>query len=282
MSLSKEQNDILALFNLENEDVEDVSFSNEEGNAVVRILLRANYPPCPDCGNTDVVIKGYEHKKIKHGILADRRCTLYYKARRYKCPVCKRTYYEFNPFVFGSAKISALTVNNVLRDLKNQNETFISVAKRYHISPTSAASIFDQHIMMPRLPLPKVICVHECCAFFHKGENSKYVFTILDYHSNVPVDILPSRKLNYLTSYFLNIPIEERKGVEVVATDMYKEYRSLIRKVFPSTTLHCCERFHVSQEMMRKVDGVRIRVMKSVPKYIKGTPIIIKYPINAI
>lgn len=266
MSLDKDKNALLALFNLESENVLDVNYFNDATGAVVSVLLRPDYPPCPDCGNTSVIIKGYELKRITHGLLSDRNCTIHYKARRYKCPVCKRTYYEHNPFCFNSMKISALTVQNVLRDLKKQNETFASVAQRYHISPTSAASIFDSHVMMPRLPLPQLQCWDEAYAFHHRGENSKYVFTILDFTSQAPVDILPSRKKDYLMSYFMNIPVEERRNVKMIATDMYSEYRSLIRTLFPQA-FHSVDHYHVSQELSRKVDRVRIRVMKSVPKY---------------
>ena len=270
MSLSKQQNDILALFNLESEDIEDISYSNEADLAIIRILLRPDYPPCPDCGNPDVVIKGYELKKINHGILTDRKCILHYSARRYRCPICGRTFYEHNPFVFSSMKISALTVESVLKDLKSQTETFSSVAKRYHISPTTAASIFDQHVQLPRLPLPELMSIDENYAFFHKGENSKYIFVMLDYRTGNAIDILPSRRLDYLKDYFLKIPKEERKNVKMIATDMYKEYRTLIKDVFQDS-LHTVDHFHLVQELSRKTDSVRIRVMKSVPKYIKDT-----------
>ncbi len=270
MSLTKEKQDILALFNLEDENIEHISFSNENNCAAAEVLLRADYPPCPDCGNTHVVIKCYQTRVINHGLLADRKCVIRYRARRYQCPVCKRTWYEHNPFCFKSMKISALTVQNVLRDLKKQSETFASVASRYHISPTSAASIFDQHVKMPRLSLPELMCWDEAYAFFHEGEKSKYVFTILDFKSQVPADILPSRKKEYLTSYFLNIPAEERKNVRMISTDMYKEYRSLIDALFPHA-IHSVDHYHVSQELGRKVDRVRIRVMKSVPKKMPGS-----------
>ena len=59
MSLSSQQNDILALFNLESEDIEDISYANEAELVIIRILLRPDYPPCPDCGNPNVLIKGY-------------------------------------------------------------------------------------------------------------------------------------------------------------------------------------------------------------------------------
>ena len=268
MALSNRQNDILELFNLESEDIENISYVNDNGTAVVALSLRPDYPPCPDCGNTDVTIKGYELKKISHGLLTDRKCIIHYRARRYRCPVCQRTYYEHNPFVFSSMKISALTVHNILKDLKSQTETFASVAKRYHISPTSVASIFDQHVQLPRLPLPEYMSIDENYAFFHKSENSKYIFVMLDYHTGNPIDILPSRRLEYLKDYFLKIPIEERKNVRMIATDMYKEYRTLIHDIFPQA-IHSVDHFHLIQELSRKTDRVRIRVMKSVPKYIK-------------
>lgn len=271
MSLNKEKYDILALFNLEDEDIEDISFSNLNNCAVADVFLRPDHPPCPDCGNTHVLIKGYQIKVINHGVLSDRKCLIHYHARRYKCPVCKRTWYERNPFCFNSMKISALTVQNVLRDLKKQTETFSSVASRYHISPTSAASIFDKHVQMPRLTLPEYMCWDEAYAFFHQGENSKYVFTILDYTSQVPVDILPSRKKEYLVHYFMGIPEEERKNVKMISTDMFKDYRSVIKDVFGDSVTHSVDHYHVSQEMGRKVDRVRIRVMKSVTKYKPGT-----------
>lgn len=269
MSLDKDKNAILSLFNLESENVQDVDYYDDPTGAVISVLLRPDYPPCPDCGCSEVTIKGYERKRIKHGLLSDRNCTILYHARRYKCPVCKRTFYEHNPFCFNSMKISALTVQNVLRDLKKQNETYSSVAQRYHISPTSAASIFDSHVMMPRLSLPELQCWDEAYAFHHKDENSKYVFTILDFSSQSPVDILPSRKKEYLISYFMNIPVEERRNVKMIATDMYHEYRAIIRKLFPQA-YHSVDHYHVSQELSRKVDRVRIRIMKNVPKYVEG------------
>ena len=112
--------------------------------------------------------------------------------------------------------------------------------------------------------------------FLYKGvlyqtfTNSKYVFTMLDFNTIEPIDILPSRKKEYLMSYFYKIPIEERRRVKMIATDMYSEYRLIIRAVFPNA-LHAVDHYHVIQDLSRKTDSVRIRVMKSVPKKISGT-----------
>jgi transposase len=55
----------------------------------------------------------------------------------------------------------------------------------------------------------------------------------------------------------------------MIATDMYHEYRAIIRKLFPQA-YHSVDHYHVSQELSRKVDRVRIRIMKNVPKYVEG------------
>lgn len=270
MSQSSEKQAILELFNLDQSRIEDIEYHNDNGNAIVDVLLCADYPPCPDCDCKTPEIKEYVLKRINHSILTDRKCTLNYHARRYRCPVCHRTYYEKNPFCFGSQRLSAMTILNVLKDLKKATETFSTVAERYHISPTSAASILDHHVLEGRRKLPDLMCWDEAYAFHHKDLNSKYVFTILDFESEEPVDILPCRRKDYLTDYFLRIPAEERKGVKMIATDMYSEYRSIIQDLFDSA-YHCVDHYHVSQELSRQVDHVRVRVMKSVPKYIKDT-----------
>ena len=105
------------------------------------------------------------------------------------------------------------------------------------------------------------MCWDENNAFHHPGENSKYVFVILDLESQEPVDILPSRRRDYLLSCFLKIPVEERKRVKMIATDMYGEYRAIIRELFPKA-YHSVDHYHVSQELSRKTDSVRVREMR--------------------
>lgn len=116
------------------------------------------------------------------------------------------------------------------------------------------------------------MCWDETYAFHHKGENSKYVFTILDFENAEPVDMLPSRKKDYLMGYFFSIPKEELKTVKMISTDMYDEYRGVIHSLFPQA-FHSVDHYHVSQELGRKVDKVLMRVMKSVDKYLPDSKI---------
>ena len=200
---------IVDLFHLEPSSVQKITYSTQNFQAIFEITLEPDYDACPFCGCTHPKIKNYVKKRIKHAALANRNCMILYNARRYVCPICKHTYYEKKTFVFKSNKISILTVINCLEDLKEFNETFTSVAKRYNISPTSVCSIFDKHVDIERKKLPKILNFDEVYAF--RSKESKYVCVLLDFENQVPIDILPQRRKDYLEKYFENIPRQERQ-----------------------------------------------------------------------
>ena len=252
---------LVDLFNLSDGDIQNVTHENQNGKTVVFVTLVPHHLDCPDCGYHKTRVKGYVNKIIKHSILTDRSCVIHYKARRYVCPICGRTFYEGNPFVFGRMKISIFTLQKVLIDLKNYNETFSSVARRYHISATSVANIFENHVLMPRKKLSKRLNFDEVYAF--KSVHSKYVCVIFDHDEQIPIDILPSRRYEFLKDYFMKIPIEERMNVEMCCFDMYDTYRSICRWAFPNATM-VVDHFHVIQELTRQLTQVRITVMKDI------------------
>ena len=257
--LTSDQHELLELFNLSDEDIERTWYENLNGTSRVHAIL-ANIPlPCPDCDCKHPKIKDYRLKKIVHSVLTDRECDLIYHARRFICPVCRRTYYEHNPFVFKKQKLSAFTVKQILTDLKSPNETFTSVALRYHVSQTTVASIFDQHVQMEVRKLSQYLSVDEVYAF--RSEKSKYVCVLLDFFKQEPIDILPSRKKRDLLEYFKRIPPAERNQVKMINTDLYDVYRQVFRQVFPSALLSV-DRFHTSQLLHRNLDKVRVKVMK--------------------
>lgn len=263
MSLNTNKEDIMELFGLEDSDVEDFQYQNLNGNAQISVRLVPHYEPCPECGCKTPRIKDYYWKKITHSVLSDRKCTLLYRARRYVCPVCHRTYAEKNPFSFGSMSISAFTVQRVLTDLKNYNETFSSVARRYHLSPATAAYLFDDHVSLPRKPLPEMISFDEVYAFRNYSE--KFVCVLMDFQKQTPIDFLNSRREDRLLSYFMKIPLEERKKVKACSFDMYDTYRTVMKKCFPNS-IGIVDRFHLCQELGRQTDSVRIRAMKGTTK----------------
>lgn len=254
---------LLDLFNLEPQDVQSFKCIRDQDRLIFMVVLKALAQECPTCHSNHCVVHCYVNKNIKHQAVANENTIVLYKARRYKCKECGRTFYEHNPFVFGGQKISALTVKHVLEDLKSYHATFSEVARTYSISPTTVASIFDTHVEISRKPLPKQINFDEVYAFTSKlnGYTSKFVCVLLDHEKQVPVDVLPARTYSYLSEYFSNIPYEERCNVEICCTDMLKTFRKIIKTYLPNS-IQAVDHYHISQEAHRQVQQVRIRTMK--------------------
>lgn len=252
---------LLQLFNLQREQVETINLAHKPDGMYATIKLINEEQTCPICEYKTTTVKDYTMKKIIHSLTTNTPCFINYKARRYKCPSCSKTFYEHNPFAYRNMKISSLTVYNVLSDLKKATETFTTVSERHHISPTTAASIFDAHVSISRKILPRYLCIDEVYAF--RSDRSNYVCVLVDYTSTATVDLLPSRKKEDLLKYFSFIPLEERKKVEIVSIDMWDTYRSVAKAKFPNSVVSV-DKFHILQELHRKLDSIRIKTMNKI------------------
>ena len=76
------------------------------------------------------------------------------------------------------------------------------------------------HLLSCPVPVPGIgpdpqkftLMLEETYSF--KSDDSKYVCMLLDYDAQSPVDVLPSRKKEYLAAYFRKFPRSERDRVE--------------------------------------------------------------------
>ncbi|TDW07794.1 transposase [Breznakia blatticola] len=252
---------ILQLFNLSPDKVEKIAFENRRDALYIMITLSKEEQVCPVCLNKTSKVKDYTKKKILHAAITHKACYIEYRARRYICPTCKKSFAEHNPFSYKNQKLSALTVSNVLADLKSSHETFTSVAKRYGISTATVTTLFDTHVQIARRRLPKYLTIDEVYAF--KSDRSNYVCVLVDYLNKTTVDLLPSRKKQDLLLYFNQIPLEERKEVLLVGIDMWHTYRSVTKIAFPKAKC-VLDKFHLIAEFHKRLDKLRIQIMKEI------------------
>ena len=146
LSLEHVQFMMAQIFNLAPHDFEIIvptKISEELNTFVVKLTM--NEAVCPYCGSTHVVIKDYNKRKITHQMLAGKNTQLIYLSRRLTCKHCSKTFMETNPFSHDKSRISIKTIDLVMKDLENPNETFSTVARRYNISNTTVINIFDKH-----------------------------------------------------------------------------------------------------------------------------------------
>ncbi|WP_370633541.1 transposase family protein, partial [Longicatena sp. 210702-DFI.1.199] len=85
---------------------------------MIDITLVSKKFSCPSCGSSSTHVKDYKTKSITHSALNSRSCLIRYRARRFACAICGKTFFESNPFLPSRHTISSLTVLNVLNELK--------------------------------------------------------------------------------------------------------------------------------------------------------------------
>ena len=96
-----------------------------------------------------------------------------------------------------------------------------------------------------------------CCGFkmYSRGiKRSKISHPVLqDFHTGDPIDLLRSRKKDVTEPYFASIPLEERKRVRYLLSDMYNPYISFVDKYFPNA-VPVVDSFHVIQWVVHSID----------------------------
>jgi transposase len=242
---------LLDFFKLPHDCVDDVSIDRADTHVNVRVTFTRRVHRCPSCRSETSTIKDYVTKKLKHQIIHKENCLIHYRARRYKCNTCNKSFYEENPFLHHNSKLTSTIVCNVLDDLKSSNETFTSVANRYYISTPTVTRVFDEYVKPARQRLPKILCIDE--VYYRKGH---YACVLLDFETQEAVDILPYRRLKYLEEYLSGINKEERDNVEILCTDMWDSYIRLANFYFKNAIV-VVDKFHVIQVLTKKIEMSR-------------------------
>ena len=100
--------DTIKLLNLEdiNIDLTKSHVDKVNGNLECTVVLNNTTISCKECGSLSIVIKEYKTKKITHSISTNQPCILKYKARRFRCKDCNKTFLEDNPFCQKDEKLA--------------------------------------------------------------------------------------------------------------------------------------------------------------------------------
>lgn len=258
--------DIIKLLNLEdyNIDISSAYVIKEDNIFYLHLKLKKQIEyTCTNCGCICSKIHDYVKKKIKHGLFLNNELIIFYYARRIKCNDCGKSFFENNPFSHKFDSISHYTKFQVLDSLRDFHSTYTSVAKLYHLSKNQVINIFDSHVDCS----PKELSLSMNFDEFYLGKKSKqkYAFVITNHLTGEIIDVLPSRKKEYLTRYFDSIPKTIRNNVKFVCIDMYETYKDVATLRFPNALI-AVDSFHVIQHINQALIELRVFIMDKFNK----------------
>lgn len=264
MSFQKFITDMLNIESDKIEHIEPIDMPNGDINVKIK-LVKSDDVYCPICkGN--VTVHGYYPRKLIHSTFVNRKCTITYYQRRYRCSSCEFSFHEKNPFSKTNENVTYETKINVLKDLKYPYNTYTAVAKRYNLSVTQVQRIFDHHVDIKRKELPEVLSIDEHY-FPESSYDSLYLCILMNFDTGEIVDVLPDRKKDYLIHYFSNIRnstlnekthTSELDQVKYVSIDLYKNYKDIAQTYFPKAII-CADSFHVLEHLTKDFNSVRTR-----------------------
>ena len=252
-------NDIINILGLEDDTIKICSVIIEGSTKEITIEKVITPMYCPICG-CRMHSNGPKTRRVNHPIFQDGyKTVLLLKQRRWICTGCKHSMADEFRFVNKYKHSTSATDFLVLEALKDLNHTVSDVARQFNLSDTQVHRIFERYVDMKRLPLSEVICIDE--VHTEAVSYSKYSMIILDFLTGQPIDILPSRQTRDTESYFANIPIEERRKVKYIITDMYNPYLALTSKYFPNAEC-AIDSYHVVQWILHRIDLTLIAMRK--------------------
>ena len=240
--------------------IDSYEYSNDELYIYVRKKKEKLFV-CPSCGSISVKLHSYKRKIIKHAHFTCTICYIHIKQRLMRCIDCYNFFLEQIDFISNVKNISKETLFYILTELRKK-QSFKEIALRANVSTQSVINIFEKHVNCRPGRFPEIICIDAFC-YKHGKTINKYACIIIDFITGEIIDIIESRKHDFLIPYINEkIPQKEKNGVKYVISDMYEGYEYLTKYQFPNATF-VIDSFHYIRYITNAFDSVRIRIQKN-------------------
>lgn len=226
----------------------------------VTLIGTVNKVKCPICDKYTSSV----HDKLKPVILkfnkvAEQNCRLVLIKRRFICHKCNKKIVEDLGINNTRKTVSKRLEIKIRQDLLKPNFNIKQIADDNNVSHNCVRNVLKE--AMNNYPdnlktLPEVISFDEFKADTSYG---KYACVVNDPIKKKILDVLPSRKKDYLISYFTHV--ENREDVKYVIGDMYETYLIITKAMFKNAK-YVVDRFHYVTYIMDALDDIRIRLQK--------------------
>ena len=255
---------------LRSEYIATVDSVEEFGHLIVYAVPRKYYPGtnvhpcCPYCGSPLVRNKGLDTREFSD-IPVGKPTTVSLKFARYRCSNkgCGGFNTPLDEFIGPNDKITYRLKDHIYKECFKL-VPYSHVAGEVGLDVGTVSSMVDKRLKEEfshyHVEWPEVIGVDE--DHFHSFEH-EYAFIITDPVNIKIIDLWESRKTDFITKRFLEIP--GRENVIACAMDMSRDYRSVVQDVFPNAQI-VVDRFHVIKMITKAMNDIRNNIYKQHKK----------------
>lgn len=262
------ENSIRIPLNLPHTRVLKVSHQ-ENGDWLIEVESTLNSTQCGQCGRDITKFHGLDKPiQLRHLPLFEVPVYLELRPKRYRCPFCKgnptstQTLEWYDP---RSPNTKAYE-NWLLKILINS--TITDTAHKLGVSPDIVTGVLKRQVATEidwsAFQDLRVLGIDEISL---KRGHQDYVCVItVPTESGVKLlTVLPDRKQESVSQFFASMPINLRRSVERVCSDMYRGFISAVREQLPHAK-SVIDRFHVARLYRNCADAVRKREVRRLKK----------------
>jgi transposase len=134
------------------------------------------------------------------------------------------------------------------------------------VTDSIVVSVLDTIALERPSKLPETLCIDEFKGSSGEWNPEKSRWDVNKYHCNISdgdagviIDILPRIRAEYVSAYFRQFTITQRKRVRYYCCDMHGGFVSVARELFPEARI-CIDLFHVIKLINDTVDAIRRRL----------------------
>lgn len=244
---------------------------NQEMNEhYYRFTVERNKTPeiCTNCGwiksEYDKSYEVFKPHQVKERTVSDlpihsKAVKIVIRHKRYKCPMCGGTFYEWLDSVERNDKVTK-RLKQYLVQLALKRP-FTNIADEYGVSHTSVRRYFEEYVAKRDeecyLVAPRVLGIDEA----HLNKTMRGVFT--DTENFKLLEISKENKKQAIKEVIFSM--EGYKNIEVATIDMASGYRHAIRECVPNCIV-VVDKFHVIQYAQKAFSRIRVDIKNSLPK----------------
>ena len=222
---------------------------------------------CPKCKTKTTKIHDYYSQPITDIPIHNKPTKLIYRKRRYKCPNCKKSFFENNSIVNKFARKTRRLSEFIIDQLRNL-QSISTISKNTGVNASFILRLLP-YLAVSNNKLPEVLCIDE---FKGNAGNFKYQVALIDGKTHTVIDILECRNKHFLCDYFKKYPKSELDKVKYFVTDLWETYKDISFTYFRKAKI-IADHFHFARYVCNAVNKIRIEVQKKLPsderKYFK-------------
>lgn len=218
---------------------------------------------CTRCGNQSKRVHQNHRYLIKDLPISGQSVYLEINRRQFKCESCQKPFSEELNFVRKRRQYTSRLATEIIRQVLADD--IKTVAKNNDVSTEEIETMLKdkaKELKQEKPSLVKKLGIDEIALV--KGQGS-YCAVLVDLEKSKVVDILSERSQEKIRSVLVSWGTEVLESIEYVSIDLWKPYKSLVKKLMPNAEV-VADRFHVMKQVNEELDRQRRIQKKEVSK----------------